>query len=388
MIVLPGPAPNERESTGRRGVDIDGAADRIAAALRPRTDEAELDGLIEHAVRRERPLGDDPERRCLSNAVRARLGGLDRLDPLLADPTIDEILVGNGRIWVERHGVVDAVGDLDHATTRRVIERVLAPLGRRLDRASPIVDARLPDGSRVCAVIEPIAVDGPTLSIRRFADRVRSLDEFVDDHGVAADVRRRCREIVARRCNVLVSGATSSGKTSLLGALLSLADDGDRIVVLEDTAELPCRAPHLVRLEARPATIDGPHPITVEQLVRTAMRLRPDRLVVGEVRGDEVLALLQAMNTGHDGSFSTCHANSAEDALLRLESLVIRAAPRWPLGAARHTIARSIDVIVHVERRGPRRVISEIAEVVVAGDASAPIEVRSILDDHLRRGRR
>ncbi len=371
-----------------RETDVDRAADRIAAALRARTDEPALDELVDRAVQRERPLADDPERRRLSNAVRARLGGLDRLDPLLADPTIDEILVGNGRVWVERHGVVSAVGDLDDRTTRRVIERVLAPLGRRLDRMTPIVDARLPDGSRVCAVIEPVAVDGPTLSIRRFADRVRALDEFLGDPSTDATVRGRCREIVERRCNVLVSGATSSGKTSLLGALLSLADERDRILLLEDTAELPCRAPHLVRLEARPPTVDGPDPITVEHLVRTALRLRPDRLVVGEVRGDEVLALLQAMNTGHDGSFSTCHANSAEDALLRLESLVVRAAPRWPLGAVRHTIARSIDVVVHVERRGSERVISELAEVVVPCDADDPIGVRSILCDSLRRGRR
>ncbi|MEL6892283.1 MAG: ATPase, T2SS/T4P/T4SS family [Actinomycetota bacterium] len=362
-------------------------ADRIGSDVRAVATSGELDDvdrLVDAEVTRHRPLADDVERQRLADAIRSRLGGLDRLEPWLADPDVDEVLVSRGAIWVERRGVVERVEAIDGDSTRRVVERVLAPLGRRLDRSSPIVDARLPDGSRVCAVIEPVAVDGPVLSVRRFAEHARSLDDFLD--GTAGDdaatIRSACVEALRRRCNVVVSGATSSGKTSLLGALLALADPADRIIVLEDTRELPCAAPHIVRLEARPETVDGPAPITVEQLVRTALRLRPDRLVVGEVRGDEVLALVQAMNTGHDGSFSTVHANSPEDALLRLESLVVRAAPRWPLSAVRHTLARSIDVVVHVGRRGPDRMITQVAEVVAAGHDAAPgpLEVRSVSD--------
>ena len=179
----------------------------------------------------------------------------------------------------------------------------------------------------------------------------------------SGDVLELLGEIVDARCNVVVSGATSSGKTSLVAALLGTIAPSERLVVVEDTTELPLRHPHTVRLEARPATIDGPAPIDLAQLVRTALRLRPDRIVVGEVRGDEVLALVQAMNTGHDGSISTCHANGPLDALLRLESLVMQAAPTWPLAAIRHHLARSIDVVVHVERRGVHRRVAAISEV-------------------------
>jgi len=348
---------------------IDELADAIADELRRSPIDLDPVRAVDERVRQLAPLASDRQRRQLTDAVTARLDGLDRLEPLLADPTVDEILVGNGTVWAERCGQIAHVAAIGDATTRRIIERVLGPLGRRLDRTSPIVDARLPDGARVCAVVAPVAVTGPTLSIRRFADRARSLDEFVasSDAGLAA-AADRCRELVAARCNVVVSGATSSGKTSLLAALLDQADPTERIVVLEDIAELPCRSPHLVRLEARPASPDGPPPITVEQLVRTALRLRPDRLVVGEARGDEVIALIQAMNTGHDGSFSTVHANSATDAMLRIEALTVRAAPEWPISAVRQALASSIDAVVHVERRGGQRVIVDVAEV----DAGAP----------------
>ena len=227
-----------------------------------------------------------------------------------------------------------------------LIERVLAPLGRRVDRTSPIVDARLADGARVCAVLPPIAVDGPDAVDPPLPTR----------RPPARRLHRRRRQRAARRAaarslQLIVSGATSSGKTSLVAALARPTSirPNDSLVV-EDTAELPLRHPHAVRLEARPPTVDGPGAVDLAHLVRTALRLRPDRIVVGEVRGDEVLALVQAMNTGHDGSISTCHANGPTDALLRLESLVLQAAPTWPLAAIRHQLARSIDVIVHVDR--------------------------------------
>jgi pilus assembly protein CpaF len=297
-------------------------------------------------------------------AAVARLDGLGSLDALLRDDDVDEILVNaGGDIWVERDGATSPAGSIAAADLAVVIERILAPLGRRLDRTSPVVDARLEDGSRVCAVIPPIALDGACLSVRRFRDRTLPLAAFG-----AGEVADLLDELLHRRCNVLVAGATSSGKTSLLNTMLGRTELGERIVVIEDTAELLPSHDHLVRLEARPATPDGLPAITLEQLVRTALRLRPDRLVVGEVRGSEVLGLVQALNTGHDGSWSTCHANSALDALHRLETLIIQAAPAWPLLAVRQQLTRSIDVVVHVARTGKAaRQVVEIGEVVEGG---------------------
>ena len=317
--------------------------------------------LVEAEVRRLAPLCSLEQRVVLADRVVAHLRGLGELDAYVRDEGIDEVLVNAGReIWIDRGGALHYVGSLGAESVDLLIERILAPLGRRVDRTSPIVDARLADGARVCAVLPPVAVDGPMLSIRRFRRRVLSLDSFTDDVGVGL-----ARELLRARCNLVVTGATSSGKTSLVAALVSEVDPSQRLVVVEDTAELPLQHPHAVRLEARPPSVDGPGAVDLAQLVRTALRLRPDRIVVGEVRGDEVLALVQAMNTGHDGSISTCHANGPADALLRLESLVLQAAPTWPLAAIRHQLARSIDDVIHVERcgDGSRRIV-EIAEVV------------------------
>jgi pilus assembly protein CpaF len=315
--------------------------------------------LVGDEVRRMAPLRPPDEQQRIVTRVLAHLHGLGELDGYVHDDTVDEVLVNAGReIWIDRNGCLRRVGTLDDVDL--LIERALAPLGRRVDRTSPIVDARLPDGARLCAVLPPIAVDGPTISIRRFRQRTLPLDAFTDAIGASL-----LRSLVADRCNIVVSGATSSGKTSLVATLLGEVSHSHRLILVEDTSELPLRHPHAVRLEARPSSLDGPAAIDLAQLVRTALRLRPDRIVVGEVRGDEVLALVQAMNTGHDGSISTCHANGPFDAVLRLESLVLQAAPAWPLAAIRHQIARSIDVVVHVSRRsdGSRRVV-EIGELV------------------------
>jgi pilus assembly protein CpaF len=323
--------------------------------------------LVHAEVRRLAPLCSPEQRLRLADRTIAHLRGLGELDTYVRDDAVDEVLVNAGReIWIDRDGALQYVGLLDNESVDLLIERVLAPLGRRVDRSSPIVDARLADGARVCAVLPPIAVDGPVLSIRRFRQRVLPLDCFAPDIGLEL-----LRQLLRDRCNIVVSGATSSGKTSLVAALLAEVDPAQRLLVVEDTAELPLRHPHAVRLEARPSTVDGPDQVDLAQLVRTALRLRPDRIVVGEVRGDEVLALVQAMNTGHDGSMSTCHANGPTDALLRLESLVLQASPTWPLAAIRHQLARSIDVVVHVDRHadGCRRVV-EIAEVVAPSAAT------------------
>ena len=348
----------------------DQIVDAVCADVRLRS--GDLAHLIGEAVRQHAPLATSDERSDIGARARARMAGLGVLDALIADPDVDEVLVNGSEVWVDRNGRVEPAGVLDGTTVEQVIERILAPIGRRVDRTSPIVDARLSDGSRVCAVVPPVAVHGAALSIRRFATEVRPLSAFTDDAGAAL-----IRQVVGARCNVVTCGPTSSGKTSLLAAMIDQVDPGERIIVLEDTTELPCHVPHVVRLEARPASVDGVSAVSLTDLVTTALRLRPDRLVVGEVRSDECLALVQAMNTGHDGSFSTCHANSPLDALLRLESLVLQAAPQWPLSAVRHQLARSIDVIVHVERIAGRRRVSSVCEVGLPVDGGAA-EIRTL----------
>jgi pilus assembly protein CpaF len=341
--------------------------------------------LVCAEVRRLAPLCTDDERRRLADRAMAHLRGLGELDAYVRDDAVDEVMVNAGRqIWIDRNGALEHVGELVDDGIDLLIERILAPLGRRVDRSSPIVDARLDDGSRICAVLPPVAVDGATLSIRRFRRQVLPLDAFTDDAGC-----RLLRDLVDRRCNMVVSGATSSGKTSLVAALLDAVDTSERLLVVEDTTELPVHHPHVVRLEARPATADGPTAVDLAQLVRTALRLRPDRLVVGEARGDEVLALVQAMNTGHDGSLSTCHANSPHDALLRLESLVLAAAPTWPLDAIRHQLARSIDTIVQVDRRADNsRQVVAISEVQPPEDSghTGPPTLRPLAHHDPRHG--
>jgi pilus assembly protein CpaF len=359
---------------------IDTLCRRVAAI------PGDVGAVVRRHVRAVAPLADEAQQSRLVDAAVARLAGLDGLDALMADCDVDEILVNaGGEVWVERAGRLHAAQPLPPSAIPVVLERVLAPLGRRLDRTNPIVDARLADGSRVCAVIGPVAVDGAAVSIRRFRRRPLPLAAFT-----SAPVIELLAEVLRRRCNIVVSGATSSGKTSLLAALLGLAEPGERIIVLEDTAELQLANAHVVRLEARPSTPDGIRPIPLDELVRTALRLRPDRLVVGEVRGNEVTGLVQAMNTGHDGSLATCHANGPIDALLRLETLVMQAAPSWPLAAIRAQLSRSIDVIIHVARTTTAaRQIVDVVEVV-AGDerpAVRPLVAGSAVTGDLERRR-
>jgi pilus assembly protein CpaF len=342
------------------GGDVD---ERLVAALcrAAQGEPGSAETAVREHVRRLAPLAGEIELERLVDAAVARLDGLGPLDALVRDTTVDEVLVnGGGEIWVERAGELERRGSIGAADLAVVIERILTPLGRRLDRSTPIVDARLGDGTRVCAVVPPISIDGTILSLRRFRNEPLPLTAF----GGAA-VTDALSELVAQRCNTVISGATSSGKTSLMSSLLGLTRPGERIVLLEDTAELAPLVDHVVRLEARPASNDGLPAIAVEQLLHTALRLRPDRLVVGEVRGREVIGLVQALNTGHDGSWSTCHANSALDAIHRVETLVVQAAPAWPLRAVRDHLVRCIDAVVHVERTaGGARRVSEIAEVI------------------------
>ncbi len=311
-------------------------------------------------------------------AEQAPLGGLERW---LSDPAVTEVIVNRGReVWVEREGRLDRVGTMRTAAVLTALEHILSPIGRRLDRSSPMVDARLADGSRVCAAIPPVAVDGPALAIRRFAVQAVPLTAFATPAVVAV-----LEQLVASRCNVVVSGATSSGKTTLLNALAGRISPGERLITLEDVAELRLDHAHVVRLETRAVSPDGVGAIVLADLLRTALRLRPDRLVVGEIRGAEAVDLLQALNTGHDGSLATVHANSAEDALARIASLVVQHTSGWPLASIREHVHRAVDAVVHVARAadGTRRV-AQVAEVlaVPAGGAA----VRVLVDGHERHG--
>jgi pilus assembly protein CpaF len=293
--------------------------------------------------------------------------GLGPLEALLADPAVEEVMVNaHDRIYVERHGLLEAtaVAFESEEELRNAIERILAPLGRRVDELSPMVDARLADGSRVNVVIPPLAIDGPALSIRRFGASRPGPEELVEMGTLSAEQRQLLERAVASRRSVLVSGGTGSGKTTLLNALSSFIGAGERVVTIEDAAELRLLQPHVVRLESRPAGIEGRGAVTIRDLLRNALRMRPDRIVIGEVRGVEALDLLTALNTGHDGALSTVHASSPADALSRLETLVLMAGVGLPHAVVAEQVRRGIDLVVHLERRadGSRRV-SGIAEV-------------------------
>jgi pilus assembly protein CpaF len=326
------------------------------------------------AAREEAPLAVRDEVDAAVRAVLSALGGMGPLDGFLADDDVSEVMVnGPGPIWVDRAGCLERTDVvLDAAAIGSLVERVVAPLGLRADRASPCADARLPDGSRAHVVMPPLAVDGPYLTVRRFAARPLTLADFGPPTVVSL-----LRRAVAERRNVVISGATSSGKTTLLNALAAEIGPGQRIVTVEEAAELRLGQDHVVRLEARPANAEGSGEVRVRELVRNALRMRPDRLIVGEARGPEAFDLLQAMNTGHDGSFSTLHANSPADALRRLETMALLAEVALPLAAVRQQIASAVDLVVHVARRaGGRRGVVEVAEV---GDR--PPAVRRLADE-------
>jgi pilus assembly protein CpaF len=346
------------------------ALDELAGPGRERQVRAHLAELL----REEEPLLPGARFTRLLEELTHEVAGLGPLEPLLADPSVTEVMVnGPGRAYVERGGRVEPVVlDLDAAGIVRLVERVVAPLGLRLDRASPLVDARLADGSRLHAVIPPLAVDGPCVTIRRFAARPVPLEAFAPGDAAAAFLRWS----VAAGWNLVVSGGTSAGKTTLLNALSTAIPADERIVTIEETAELRLAQPHVVRLEARIPNAEGAGGVSVRELVRASLRMRPDRIVVGEVRGAEALDMLQALNTGHEGSLSTVHANGAGDALARIETLALLAATGLPLAAVRSQIAAAVDGVVHVaRRRGGERRIETVGELVVAPEGLAVREL-------------
>jgi pilus assembly protein CpaF len=305
----------------------------------------------------------DGEAALLGAAARAELVerivrdsvGLGPLELLLADPAVEEVMVnGPDRVYVERAGRIEPteVRFADEEELRNAIERILAPLGRRVDELSPMVDARLADGSRVNVVIPPLALDGPTVSIRRFGAARPGPDELVALGSLSEAERDELAAAVRARRSILVSGGTGSGKTTLLNALSSFIEPDERVVTIEDAAELRLQQPHVVRLESRPAGIEGRGEVTIRDLLRNALRMRPDRIVIGEVRGAEALDLLTALNTGHDGALSTVHANSPADALARLQTLALMAGLGLPHAAVVEQVRRGIDLVVQMERRG------------------------------------
>lgn len=332
---------------------------------------------IERLVRDADPLLPATEVDDVVLRVLARTGGLGALEPILGDPDVTEVMVnGPGPVWIERNGqLIRTLVELDTPAIELLVTRIVAPLGLRVDRSSPLVDARLPDGSRVNAIVPPLAIDGPCLTIRRFGARAIPLHDLA-----APPVAALLRWAVVARCNVVVSGGTGAGKTTLLNALAGSIPAGERIVTVEDAAELRLPGDHVVRLEARPASFEGVGAVTIRSLVRNALRMRPDRIIVGETRGAEALDMLQAMNTGHEGSLSTCHANGPDDALRRLETMVLLGDVGLPLAAVREQLVSALDLVVHVVRAGNGgRRVARVAEVVRDTDAIA--RTRLVADD-------
>jgi pilus assembly protein CpaF len=357
-----------------RRVDVHRMAD---AELRSRTEQ-----LIRELIERTPEIPPSIDRTALMAAVRDEAIGLGLLEPLLADASITEIMVNRSdEVFIERAGVLERhplAFTSDRAVTG-IIERIVAPIGRRIDESSPMVDARLKDGSRVNAVIPPLSLKGPCITIRKFSKRKLTADDLLRFGSADREMIEFLRVMVEHRKNVVISGGTGSGKTTLLNILSNFIPKGERIVTIEDAAELQLHHPNLVSLESRPANIEGKGQIAIRDLVRNSLRMRPDRIVVGECRGGEALDMLQAMNTGHDGSLTTAHANNPRDMLARLETMVLMAGFDLPVTAIREQIASAIDIVVQQTRFGcGTRKVTHICEVT--GVESGRIQLQNIFE--------
>ncbi len=340
----------------------------------------EIGKIVEALVKTEGfPLNKDEEVR-LINEIQNEMLGLGPLEPLLNDHTISDILVNNAKkIYIERFGKLELTDVIfkDEAHLRQIIDRIVTKVGRRVDESSPMVDARLLDGSRVNAIIPPLAIDGSSLSIRRFGTKPLRAQDLIYYKSATEEILEVLKGAVRCRLNVLISGGTGSGKTTLLNVLSSFIPDTERIVTVEDAAELILQQEHVLRLETRPPNLEGRGEITIRDLVRNSLRMRPDRIIVGEVRGAEVVDMLQAMNTGHDGSLATIHANTPRDALSRLETMVLMSGVEIPAKAIRQQVSSAIDVIVQVSRLsdGRRKIISVSEIVGMEGDTITMQEI-------------
>ena len=341
---------------------------------------SEVSRLAEVVLAQENAPLSAAEREKLVNDVQHELFGLGPLEPLLADPTISDILVNkHDTIYIERRGKIERtnVRFKDDEHLMRVIERIVSSIGRRIDESSPMVDARLQDGSRVNAIIPPLSIDGPVVSIRRFGADPLRMSALIENNALTKDIADMLQMCVNARLNCLISGGTGAGKTTLLNALSAFIPEDERIVTIEDSAELQLQQPHVVRLETRPPNIEGKGEVTQRELVKNSLRMRPDRIVIGEVRGGEAIDMLQAMNTGHDGSLTTIHANTPRDALARLETMIQMTGMRLSDRAMRQQVASALDLVVQVARLsdGSRRITS-ISEITgMEGDTITMQEI-------------
>ena len=348
--------------------------------LTPEQFKHELALLIQRIIEEERIVLNQHERHNLVLDIQHEMLGFGPLEPLLVDPTISDILVNTyAKVYVERRGKLELTDITfhDNAHLMKIIEKIVSRVGRRVDESSPMVDARLPDGSRVNAIIPPLAVDGPILSIRRFAVTPLSVDDLLTYKSMTPPMVQVLQSLGHAKVNILISGGTGSGKTTLLNLLSGFIPANERIITIEDAAELQMRQPHVVRLETRPPNIESKGEVSQRALVRNALRMRPDRIVLGEVRGAEALDMLQAMNTGHEGSFATIHSNTPRDALSRLENMVGMAGVSLSQQATRQQIAAAVTVVLQVTRLtdGARKLVSMQEITGMEGDVIAMQEI-------------
>jgi len=350
--------------------------------LSPERIREELRGLVEHLLDEEAVVINDAERKSLTRDIQHEMLGFGPLETLLSDATVSDILVnGHKQVYVERAGRLELtdVSFDDDAHLMKIIDKIVSRVGRRIDESSPMVDARLPDGSRVNAIIPPLAIDGPVMSIRRFSVDPLRLADLVAYTSMTAEMAEVLQGLGKAKMNILISGGTGSGKTTMLNVISGFIGHTERIVTVEDAAELQLQQPHVVRLETRPPNIEGKGEVSQRALVRNALRMRPDRIILGEVRGAEALDMLGAMNTGHEGSMATIHANTPRDAITRLENMISMAAANLPSKAIRQQISSAISVVVQVSRLidGKRKVTS-IQEITgMEGDVITMQEIFS-----------
>jgi pilus assembly protein CpaF len=373
--------------------------DKLIAELDPQMDISKteevrhtIEDLYDQILSQEGTILSRQERQRLFEQIVAEILGFGPIEPLLADESITEIMVnGPNKIYIERKGKLEKVNltfeSDDHLM--RIIDRIVSPLGRRIDESSPYVDARLPDGSRVNAIIPPLALNGPTLTIRKFSKTPLTIDDLIRFGSVTAEAIEFLKACVIARLNIIVSGGTGSGKTTFLNILSGFIPDDERIITVENAAELQLRQEHVVTLESRPPNIEGKGEVTIRDLVINCLRMRPDRIVVGECRGGEALDMLQAMNTGHDGSLTTAHANSPRDTLSRLETMVLMAGMDLPVRAIREQIASAVDVIIQQQRMqdGSRKIVNVTEVQGMEGDVIVMSDIFAFEQQGMEAGR-
>jgi pilus assembly protein CpaF len=335
--------------------------------------KAEITRMVEYFLQEEKILFNLEEKNALTLEILDELMGLGPLEPFFRDPTVSDVLCNTYRdIYVERFGLLEKTNArfIDNAHLMNIIDRIISRVGRRIDESSPMVDARLPDGSRINAIIPPLALDGPVLSIRRFAVSPLKVEDLINYKTMTPEIAAFLAGCVKAKLNIMISGGTGAGKTTLLNILSAFIPGKERIITIEDSAELQLQQEHVVRLETRPSSLEGTGMVTQRDLVRNSLRIRPDRIIVGEVRGSEAFDMLQAMNTGHEGSLTTIHSNSPRDSLTRLESMVLMTGAQLPEQAMRFMISSALDIIIQVSRLtdGTRKITSICEVVGMEGD--------------------